>query len=301
MLEPFVPTVTSPALRGTLYDYGDEELLTRAAKLFDCRAAVIPPMLHRFVDTLFVNRPRPESSAFTFSRTPECVVHIVFNVYRCTSTGEVESGELLVSGAHAGEHPMPLAVQETIVAQLWPGAARAILGVSARSIFGQLLRLEDLWGAAARDAAASIASEKTSAARMAALSNVLSSRIAHCAHDTFVVRAAEALRRAVTGPHPAGAADSFGYSKRHVLRRFHEDMGLSPKEFIRTTRLAAVLKDPDAGWACNAARYGYYDQAHLIRDSHALLGDTPARFLRSVAVPELMRVGIVARRRSGCS
>jgi AraC-like DNA-binding protein len=284
-------------LRDGFYDHNDEELLTKGGKLLDVQAACIPPVLRRYVDTLMVNRPRREASAFSFSRAPECVVHVVFNVYRCTSTGQVESGELMVSGVHAGDHPMPLDVRETIVAQLWPGAARAILGIPASSIVGQFLRLDELWGAEAREATERIASQITMEERVRAFSEVLCARVANREHDTFVMRAAEALGRTAAGPHPRTPADLFGYSERHVLRRFREDLGMSPKEFVRIIRLAAVWKDPSAGWARNAALHGYYDQAHLIRDCRALLGDTPARFLHGIAVPELMRVGVIVRRK----
>jgi AraC-like DNA-binding protein len=297
-MQLFTLTLDRPELKGRFYDHYDEELFTQAAELFDVQAACIPAPLRNHVDVLLVNRPRPEASGFTFSRAPECVVHIVINVYACTSSGEVESAELMVSGAHAaGHHPMPLDVRETIVAQLLPGAARAVLGVPASSVTGHFVRLEELWGSVAREAMERIAEERTSEGRMRVLCEVLCSRISNCENNTFGVRAAEALRSTALSPHRYNPADLFGYSERHVLRRFREDLGMSPKECIRTIRLASVLKDTRGGWAGNAALHGYFDQSHLIRDCRALLGNTPTGFLRSIAAPALMHVGIIARKK----
>lgn len=72
-------------------------------------------------------------------------------------------------------------------------------------------------------------------------------------------------------------------SVRQFERRFTAAVGLSPKLYGRTARLARALafkeRRPELGWAEVALATGYSDQAHLVRDCTALAGAPPRRFM----------------------
>jgi AraC-like DNA-binding protein len=80
-------------------------------------------------------------------------------------------------------------------------------------------------------------------------------------------------------------ARAAGVTRRHLERRFRDEVGLTMKGLARITRLhraLALLDDPALpSGAAIAAECGYSDQAHLIRDCRELTGRTPARFTTS--------------------
>jgi AraC-like DNA-binding protein len=74
-----------------------------------------------------------------------------------------------------------------------------------------------------------------------------------------------------------------GWSRRHLVARFREHVGLAPKTFariLRFERAAELLVRPDGPSLCEIAlEAGYYDQAHLNRDFRAFAGRTPTELL----------------------
>lgn len=80
-------------------------------------------------------------------------------------------------------------------------------------------------------------------------------------------------------------AERSGLSARQFERRFVHAVGVTPKFYARTVRLARAFdlkaRRPELGWAEIALRAGYVDQAHLSRDASALAGAPPAQFLGS--------------------
>jgi AraC-like DNA-binding protein len=77
-------------------------------------------------------------------------------------------------------------------------------------------------------------------------------------------------------------AHHVGVTERQLQRLFLRDIGLSPKQFLRTIRFQEILRAlPDGTptrWADLALRFGFYDQAHFIRDFKAFTGETPSQW-----------------------
>jgi AraC-like DNA-binding protein len=82
----------------------------------------------------------------------------------------------------------------------------------------------------------------------------------------------------------AALAQELGWSRKRIVARFREQVGLPPKtvarvmRFERARQLAAASTRPD--WARIAAECGYYDQSHLTRDFRAVTGRPPATFFQ---------------------
>jgi AraC-like DNA-binding protein len=89
-------------------------------------------------------------------------------------------------------------------------------------------------------------------------------------------------------PHIAAlarCARDTGLSPRTLRERFRQQVGLSPKRYLRLQRFhrllaagAASARNPD--WADLAAQGGYCDQAHLSHEFRRFSGLSPAEFSR---------------------
>lgn len=74
-----------------------------------------------------------------------------------------------------------------------------------------------------------------------------------------------------------------GYTRKHLVCRFKEEVGLTIKEYQKIYRIYCVLKYVNKvdhiSWAQLACKFGFYDQSHLIRDFKQYTGFTPAEYL----------------------
>lgn len=74
-------------------------------------------------------------------------------------------------------------------------------------------------------------------------------------------------------------ATDIGWSRKHLARRFQNEIGVAPKTFaqmLRFHRACSLARTNGAdGWAAIAIDAGYADQAHLARDFRVFSGETP--------------------------
>lgn len=164
---------------------------------------------------------------------------------------------------------------------LEPPAARALLGVPAGELAERTVALEDLLGAEAARIAERLHAAPDARARFAILDQFLRHRLdgvrAAARPDT---ERAWALLRASGGRASIGAlAAALGCSRRHLAKRFAEDVGVSPKVAARLIRFeAARARLGKVALARLAAEHGFADQAHLAREFRALGGGAPTAF-----------------------
>lgn len=73
-----------------------------------------------------------------------------------------------------------------------------------------------------------------------------------------------------------------GYSQKHTIKLFKDQVGVSPKNFLRIMRFQkAILEiehNPDFSWIAVAHDCGYYDQSHFIADFKLFSGFTPVDY-----------------------
>lgn len=80
----------------------------------------------------------------------------------------------------------------------------------------------------------------------------------------------------------AGIAREIGWSRKHLARRFADEVGLGPKSVSRIVRLNQAIsaaRNGESGWAGIAADCGYADQAHLAREFRELAGAPPVALM----------------------
>ncbi|MBK7038608.1 MAG: helix-turn-helix domain-containing protein [Bacteroidetes bacterium] len=79
-------------------------------------------------------------------------------------------------------------------------------------------------------------------------------------------------------------AEKVGYSHKHLINIFKENVGLTPKSFLKVIRfqkaITEIEKSARANWTGIAFESGYFDQAHFINDFKNFSGFTPTQFLQ---------------------
>jgi len=177
-------------------------------------------------------------------------------------------------------------IQRGVQLSLSPARAHAILGLPMHELGNTMVDLAAVLG---RDGALlpeRLAEAPTWRARFEILAAFLERRLADGpAPDPGVERALRWLAASGGDVRIGELADRLGWTRRHLARRFREQVGLSPKtvarvlRFERVTDLLADGAPPTAGLAAAA---GYADQAHLCREIREFARCTPGEYAASL-------------------
>jgi AraC-like DNA-binding protein len=184
----------------------------------------------------------------------------------------------------------PPACVETMGIRFRPGGAYPFIAVPLAELTDTAISVDDLWGAAGRSLIERLANTRDDEARLAIVTQVLTSRLVSArAADPLIDNAIAALVRTAGCAGIADLANRAGVTTRHLQRRFQERVGVSPKVLARILRFQNTLRHRSPGsdaeattpieWAHVAVACGYADQSHLIREYAALAGETPASLL----------------------
>ena len=173
--------------------------------------------------------------------------------------------------------------QQGIQVALSPLAAGQLLGRPVGELTSEVVALDTLFGAAARDLGARLLAAPDPAARIAAIEHFAAPRL----HDAIPAppEIAWAWRQLQAAPARdiASLVAHTGWSHRRFIDRFRAHIGLSPRRFasiVRFDRLIQRATTPGgAGWAALAVDAGYFDQPHMVRDFTRYAGITPGEWL----------------------
>ena len=79
-------------------------------------------------------------------------------------------------------------------------------------------------------------------------------------------------------------SDEIGYSQKHFIELFRQQVGVSPKQYLKIMRfqkaIGAIEHNESIHWSQIALESGYYDQAHLIHDFKRFSGFTPNEYIK---------------------
>jgi AraC-like DNA-binding protein len=142
-----------------------------------------------------------------------------------------------------------------------------------------------VFGAPGRRLVAELGEARSWEARFEILDSFLAARAQEGrAPSTIALHGWHRLKESAGGIAIGSLATEIGYSRKHVIARFREEIGLAPKALARVLRFNRLIQLIDgnarAGWAESALEAGYYDQSHLIRDFGQFAGCTPEAYLR---------------------
>lgn len=79
-------------------------------------------------------------------------------------------------------------------------------------------------------------------------------------------------------------SQNIGFSHKHVCKIFKENVGVTPKTFLKIVRfqkaIQQVEQQPFTDWSAVAHDCGFYDQSHFIADFKVFSGFTPTEYLQ---------------------
>lgn len=78
--------------------------------------------------------------------------------------------------------------------------------------------------------------------------------------------------------------DKIGYSQKHFIKLFKNQIGITPKSYLKIMRFQKVLgeieKLNETDWTAISNDCGFYDQAHFINDFKKFSGFTPEEYAK---------------------
>jgi AraC-like DNA-binding protein len=164
-----------------------------------------------------------------------------------------------------------------------PLGAYSMLGLPLDQLAGHTVDLTDLLGPAGRRLGERLRDTSSWRQRFALVDRFLVGRLERGPRPAPEVVWVWRRLVATGGGVPIGRlAAEVGWSHKHLITRFRQQVGLQPKLAARLVRLDRVWRRLDQGggldWGLVAVEAGYADQAHLVRDFHRFTGMTPTQF-----------------------
>ncbi|MFG1945528.1 helix-turn-helix domain-containing protein [Nonomuraea sp. NPDC048826] len=169
---------------------------------------------------------------------------------------------------------------EGVQVDLTPFGARRLFGMPLRHLANLAVPAGELLGRWGREAAERLAAAPPGAERLALAERLLAGRLADGPEPDQEVRWAWARLLESGGAVPvASLAAALERSHRHLVSRFRDQVGLTPKAAARVIRFHRAAEQLRSGAAIAevAAACGFYDQAHMNREFRVLAAVTPGQ------------------------
>lgn len=194
------------------------------------------------------------------------------------ATGAYDSHVIVGSAGEAGG----LQINFTIL------GARQFFGQPLKELTNLAVPLADLLGRPAHSFCERLREAGSWHARFTMVEREIRRRMAaHGAPAAPVAWAWHQLRASAGRVSIGALVDEIGWSQKHFISRFRDELGLAPKTLGRVLRFARAVDVFKSGRACRfadlAADCGYYDQAHFIRDVRQFAGVAPRDLVNSVS------------------
>jgi AraC-like DNA-binding protein len=191
---------------------------------------------------------------------------------------------IAVCGTHSTHFAIDAYQASNMGVQFRPGGAFAFFGGSARDFSNAHISLADIWGADAHRLHQRLVQAPTPDDKIAILFRAVVERWRDSERHPAV---ALALSRVARAPHRVSVraiAREAEVSAKRLIQLFSEQVGMTPKLYLRVARfqrvLARVHTAADVSWLDEVAHHGYYDQPHFIRDFREFSGFTPTEYFR---------------------
>ncbi|HEY1631714.1 MAG TPA: helix-turn-helix domain-containing protein [Rhizomicrobium sp.] len=190
---------------------------------------------------------------------------------------------IALCGTHARAFAIDAYQPHMMGVRFKPGGSFPFFGPPARDFENAHVCLEDLWGADAerlhqRLVQAPAPRDKFDILEAALIAMARRDFARHPAVALALRRLAQPRRTSV-----AALAAETEISHKRFIRLFADEVGFTPKLYLRIARFQRVLEHiflaPEADWGDAVDLGGYFDQSHFIRDFREFSGFTPTDYL----------------------
>jgi len=192
---------------------------------------------------------------------------------------------IALCGTHAKNFAIDALQPRMMGVRFQPGGAWPFFGPTGMDFYNSHISLEDFWGNnRAHSLHMQLVETKGIAAKFKVLLNALLQHAPRpLEHTAAVSMALQRFDRAPLSARVKRTADDLDLSQKKFIRHFVQEVGFTPKLYLRVKRFQHLLDKvwtlPAVDWAPLAAEHGYYDQPHLIRDFREFCGFTPTQYL----------------------
>ncbi len=256
------------------------------------RTHIPPPPLDAFIENLWYwegDAPGHAKDAILASRSMGLLVSLSGTQSRWYS-GDGYAHANRVSGMTiCGTQAAPFAIDahqpRMMGIQFKPGGIWPFLKPDGHAFQGRHVDLEDLWGADARRLHQRLVQAPTPDAKMTILLDAFVAKAPRAfAWHPAVALALNCFERAPHRASVAATAKRAEIGQKTFIRLFREQVGMTPKLYLRVARFNRVVDDlharQDVAWGDVVEQNGFYDQSHFIRDFQEFSGLSPTQWLK---------------------
>lgn len=171
-----------------------------------------------------------------------------------------------------------------LVVVLQPYALHMLTGIPAEQLTDQLISLPLVFGKAAQELEDGLLHAADNSSRLQLIIRFLIKRLEKgAATDAMILQALPAIYHSKGWMQVKELSTALHITERQLERKFLQQVGLSPKQFLRTIRFRQLLKSLQQRPAPTLTRLahdaGYYDQPHFNREFRMLAGITPKQYI----------------------
>lgn len=172
-----------------------------------------------------------------------------------------------------------------------------LFGIPASLLFNQFAEVSTIFGRMMDELGAQLRAAPDTGSRIRVAEAFMLGRLASRSgrpHRNYVAEAAQIIRLSKGRLSLQELCGRLYISPRQLQRSFKEQMGFSPKTYMRIIRFRNAYHhaqhSPD--WASITYEYGYADQAHLIRDFKEFTGAVPTLIAGAEAFYQLTPMAV---------
>jgi AraC-like DNA-binding protein len=197
-----------------------------------------------------------------------------------------EFGGCFLSGQHKSYIFIGADLASNAVIKFKAGGLFPFLGIPMGELNDKVQQAEPLFGEAINDLRRRILEPSTPTEKMEEIEAFLrTQRRPDFQYDTAFYTLLEQICQQPENYTVKAMAEELGVSQKHLIARFHKQVGLTPKSLLRVFRFQKVIQELEekgkVDWLQIVTDCGYYDQAHFIRDFYAFSGIRPGLYKNS--------------------
>ncbi len=190
---------------------------------------------------------------------------------------------IAISGASIQHFAIDALQRKIMGVQFKAGGAYPFFAPSARLLRNAHIALEDIWGMDAERLHQQLVEAPTVEVKFRTLADWLLARMPRPLQHHPAVALALARFNCAPDARVEAVASASGLSRRRFIDVFVEEVGFTPKRYLRLLRFKRILDRvygaSSADWTEIAHLNGYADQPHFNREFKEFSGLTPSQYL----------------------